>query len=248
MPEVLLVHYDIRDNQRLACGYGWHGHGAYAFHLGQVPAANAGVPGVVFAVESARVHQVVQQGQPIAFIRADFRTVYATIEVRGFVNAPTGYSEVRRQRVLARGETMFYPAVFPHSAPGVPPEETLAVEAAAMCLLVSADKGFINQLKPEAIVPSVAHELHTSAVASYETAEAVARANEEPLLHFVKQELRRPLRASDWDLVWPDFEHVRDLLGPATADQWRGRIAGWLQEGRDNVERRRAWECEPVSA
>ena len=92
MADVLLVHFiyaekragerlfealtDIRDYQRLECGYGWDGHGCYAFFVGEVPPENARIPAVVFAIAEERVGRIIRFDQAIALVcawrRSDF--------------------------------------------------------------------------------------------------------------------------------------------------------------------------------
>lgn len=103
MPETVLIHFifperasgerlmeivaDIQENQRLAAGGGWHGHGVYAYFADEVPANVAHAPGVEFEVESEMVTRVRRQ-PPFAFIRVPLSQPFLPIRVRRFVNLP----------------------------------------------------------------------------------------------------------------------------------------------------------------
>ena len=79
---------DIQQNQRLATGYGTHGHGVYAYYPDRIPVQYRGKPGVVFEIEEEMVKPVGAKGREFAFVRVPFNHPWLKIEFRRILNPP----------------------------------------------------------------------------------------------------------------------------------------------------------------
>ena len=135
---------------------------------------------------------------------------------------------------------MFYPEVFPAEGEFLSPAATLQVEAATVYLLVSAHKAFLTQHR-EDLREEILHELTTFGIVppgtTMETgARALLTANA-PSIRRLADDLGRPRRESDWQLMTPDWRAVSSHLGAEVCDEWRERLAEWEAEGRANVAR-----------
>ncbi len=123
---------------------------------------------------------------------------------------------------------MFYPDVFPDTTASFTPERALALELAAVELMVTADRGWFTHHGREGMPAALAHELvFTGALGSeeYPIAAGYFTASADTLWRFVEQRVLGTEPYLHWEWIEPDWEAVRRHLGAAAVTEWRAKVA-----------------------